>query len=190
MWRCESCVGILKEPFSHASMVAVNCATSHVSCCAPQVIRLFWLSTTLPPKMFGVGCCWLETNDDSNNWVPSILSHNLCLVLMEMKQKKIFLNKNIKMADWDFQNCQFSIFFTKILGIGPWVYRINWCERHEFGSTYMAVRLSEIRGDAFSPNTAHFIGLTLFSAMYKTYLGECNTSITVVGRGLKLHRQQ
>ena len=32
----------------------------------------------------------------------------------------------------------------KISWIGPWVNRIDWCEGHWFGSTYMAMRLSEI----------------------------------------------
>ena len=34
--------------------------------------------------------------------------------------------------------------FAKILQIGPWVSRINWCERHSFCSTYMIVRLSNV----------------------------------------------
>ena len=32
----------------------------------------------------------------------------------------------------------------KISWIGPWVSRIDWCEGHWYGSTYMAVRLSDI----------------------------------------------
>ena len=40
-------------------------------------------------------------------------------------------------------------FFVKILWIGPWVSRIDWCEGHWCGLTYMVVRLSGI-----SPNTA------------------------------------
>ena len=40
---------------------------------------------------------------------------------------------------------QFSIFFAKISWIGPLVSRINWCEGHWFGSTYMVVRLSDKR---------------------------------------------
>ena len=35
-------------------------------------------------------------------------------------------------------------FFMKFLWIGPWVSRIDWCEGHWFGSTYMVVRLSDI----------------------------------------------
>ena len=51
---------------------------------------------------------------------------------MGIKQKSPFF----KIA-----NSQF--FFLKISWIGPWVSRIGWCEAHWFGSTYMAVRLSE-----------------------------------------------
>ena len=35
--------------------------------------------------------------------------------------------------------------FAKLSGMGPLVSRIDWCEGHWFGSTYMAVRLSDIR---------------------------------------------
>ena len=35
-------------------------------------------------------------------------------------------------------------FFPKISWIGRWVSRIDWCEGHRCGSTYMAVRLSDI----------------------------------------------
>ena len=35
-------------------------------------------------------------------------------------------------------------FFVKISWSSPWVSRIHWCEGHWYGSTYMAVRLSDI----------------------------------------------
>ena len=35
--------------------------------------------------------------------------------------------------------------FAKILEIGPWVSRINWCKGHQRGSTYMAIRVSDVR---------------------------------------------
>ena len=35
-------------------------------------------------------------------------------------------------------------FFVKLFWIGPWVSRIEWCEGHWSGSTYMAVRLFDI----------------------------------------------
>ena len=50
------------------------------------------------------------------NWVPSILTHNLWLIFMGMKQKKSFLKKQKKMAkskNWVFQNRQFSIIFCE-----------------------------------------------------------------------------
>ena len=47
---------------------------------------------------------------------------------------------------------QFSIFFAKFFWIGPWVSRIDWCEGHWHGSTYMVVRLSSI-----SPKQIHSI---------------------------------
>ena len=37
-----------------------------------------------------------------------------------------------------------QIFFVKTSWIGPWVSRIDWCEGHWCGSTYMAMRLSNI----------------------------------------------
>ena len=36
-------------------------------------------------------------------------------------------------------------FFPKILGIGSWVSRINWCKGHWCCSTDMVIRLSEVR---------------------------------------------
>ena len=36
-------------------------------------------------------------------------------------------------------------FLLKILWIGPWVSRIDWCKGHWCSSTYMVVRLSDIR---------------------------------------------
>ena len=51
------------------------------------------------------------------------------------------------MADsknWVFQFRQFSIFFSRISWIGSWVSRIDWCERHWCGSTYMVERLSNV----------------------------------------------
>ena len=82
------------------------------------------------------------------NWLPSILIHNLWLIFMGMKQeKKIIEKKWPTQKKVIFQNRQFSIFFVKILWIGPWVSRIKWCEGHWNGSTYMVVRLSDIRSE-------------------------------------------
>ena len=46
------------------------------------------------------------------NWVPSILIHNLWLILIRMKQKKFFWPTQKKVI---FQNRQFSIFFCENL---------------------------------------------------------------------------
>ena len=69
---------------------------------------------------------------------------------MEMKKKKIKM-ADLKNSKWPpqkkliFQLRQFSIFFMKFPWIGSWVSRINWCEGHWCSSTYMVVRLSDIR---------------------------------------------
>ena len=63
--------------------------------------------------------------------------------------KKHSKNKISKMTDtknWVLQNRQFSIFFRKKkIGIGAWVSRIDWCKGHQCGSTYMVIRLSDLR---------------------------------------------
>ena len=70
-------------------------------------------------------------------WVPSILSHNLWLIFMGMKQKILFEKTEI------FKNFRFSIFFVEILEICPCVSRINWCKGHWYGSTCMVRRWSD-----------------------------------------------
>ena len=63
--------------------------------------------------------------------------------------KKYFIRK--KKSKWPpkkrviFQLRQFSIFLVKISWIGHWVSRIDWCKEHWFGSTFIVVRLSNIR---------------------------------------------
>ena len=67
----------------------------------------------------------------------------------EKAKKNFFLKKRIqngrlkKSAFFKIANCQ--DFFVKISWISPWVRRIDWCEGHWFISTYMDVRLSNIR---------------------------------------------
>ena len=77
------------------------------------------------------------------NWVPSILTHNLWLIFMGMRQKKIFfLKKKIKMADTKnvfFKIANFQKNFPKISQIGPWVSRIDWCEGHQCDSTIYGI---------------------------------------------------
>ena len=78
-----------------------------------------------------------------------MLSNKLWRVFMGIKQKKQkFAKKNFKMADS--KKLSFSTttkswaIAAKISWIGPWVSRIDWCEGHWCGSTYMVVRLSYI----------------------------------------------
>ena len=76
------------------------------------------------------------------NLVPSILTHNLWLIFMGMKQKKI---QNGRLKKTEFFNIAKSwAISAKISWIGPWVSRIDWCEGHQCDSTYMVVRLSDV----------------------------------------------
>ena len=90
-------------------------------------------------------CCKPGYNQ---NFDPSLLHYKGWLIFMEMKQKKIcFEKKNSKwptQKNLDFQLPQFSKFFLKISGIGPWVSRIDWCKGHLCGSTYRVERLSDV----------------------------------------------
>ena len=65
------------------------------------------------------------------------------------KKKFFFQEKKFKMADFSkwpfFKIANSQNFFAKISQIGPWVSRIDWCEGHWCSSTYMVVRLSDIR---------------------------------------------
>ena len=67
-----------------------------------------------------------------------------------IKQKKYFFfekkiqNGQLKKTSFC-QTVNSQCFFAKLNGIGPWISRIDWCEGHWFGSTHMAVRLSDIR---------------------------------------------
>ena len=86
---------------------------------------------------------FLAVNQGNNqNFVPSLISKNHWRIFMGMKQKKI--SKWPTQKIWVFQNRQFSIFFVKISGIGPWLSRIDWCEGYWCGSTCMVVRLAGI----------------------------------------------
>ena len=83
--------------------------------------------------------------------IPYLLHKKIWPNFMRMKQKKFFFclwKKKFKMANSKkqfFNSANSQYFFTKILQIGPWVSRINWCKGHWCGSTYMVVRLSDIR---------------------------------------------
>ena len=60
---------------------------------------------------------------------PSILSYKFGLIFIRMKQKKIFLKKKFKMADFSkwpfFKIANSRKNFAKISQIGPWASRID-----------------------------------------------------------------
>jgi hypothetical protein len=64
--------------------------------------------------------------------------------LFSLRRSKFLWKKKSK---WPRQKTSFSsstnsqYFFIKFLWLGPWVSRINWCEGHWCGSTYMVVRI-------------------------------------------------
>ena len=65
--------------------------------------------------MFAELLFWAGNQSNHQNFDPSLLPKNLWLT------------------------------FMRIIGIGPWLSRIDWCKGHQFGSTDMVVRLSNIR---------------------------------------------
>ena len=95
---------------------------------------------------------WFLAGNQGNhqNFDPSLLANNLWRFFMRIKQKKFlfskkkFQNGRLKKSAF-FKIANSQCFFVKISWIGPWVSRIDWCEGHWFISTYMAVRLSDIR---------------------------------------------
>ena len=95
--------------------------------------------------LFGAG-----KQGNHQNFQKSLLTNKLWHVSMGMKQKKIFFEKKKKIQNGRLKKTEFFNFAkswaisAKISWIGPWVSRIEWCEGHWFGSTYMAVRLSDI----------------------------------------------
>ena len=106
-----------------------------------QTSCLLWVvQATLPFKMFGMG----------QKVLSYLLTIKLWLIFMGKKQKKIFFwkkkiqNGRLKKSAF-FKIANSQNFFVKISWIGSWVSRIDWCEGHWFISTYMAVRLSDIR---------------------------------------------
>ena len=103
------------------------------------------------------------------NFDPSLLTNKLWLIFMEKKQKKkIFWKKDQngqleKTVFFKIANSQY--FFVKIVWTGPWISRIDWCERHWFSSTNMAVRLSDIFKGKNSLKTQILHFLPVFALM-------------------------
>ena len=77
----------------------------------------------------------------------------------------IFLTKKIKMADSKkteiFKIANSQYFFVKISWSSPWVSKIHWCEGHWYGSTYMAVRLSDVSSKMAKKHKKCIFGLFL-----------------------------
>ena len=98
-------------------------------------------------------CCMMGWQSQVEWWLvincigpkpPSTLEDTIwiSLRLSNLKQKK---NQNGPLKKTEFFNSDNSqYFFVKISWSSPWVSRIHWCEGHWYGSTYMAVRLSDI----------------------------------------------
>ena len=141
------------------------CKSSKIGWVGQKKSKTWWHNTWMVPdvtKMIGIcskfeihspskclawvkNCChvWLD-----KNFVPSLLTNKLWLIIMGKKAKKnIFFKKKSKWPTQKnnvFQNRQFSIFFVKISWIGPWVSRIGWCKGHWWSLSYMVVRLFDI----------------------------------------------
>ena len=73
------------------------------------------------------------------NFDPSLLTNKIWLVFLG---KKIQNGRLKKTEFFKISNSQY--FFGKISWIDPWISRIDCCKGHWCGSTYMAVRLSDI----------------------------------------------
>ena len=144
-WMCHLCGRLCLPIFSVSEFFIILQLVLNVR--DEYVLSLTWLHSPSKCLAWVKKCChvWLDQNFD-----PSLLTNKLWLIFMGKKQKKIFfLKKKIqngrlkKSAFFKIANSQ--NFFVKISWIGPWVSRIDWCEGHWFISTYMAVRLSDIR---------------------------------------------
>ena len=91
---------------------------------------------------------WAGNQGNHQNFEKSLLSYKCWLIFVGMKtkknSKKKIQNGRLKKTEvFNSPNSQY--FFRKISWIGPWVNRINWCEGHWCSSTYMVVRLSDVR---------------------------------------------
>ena len=88
--------------------------------------------------MFALGQKRLDTSTagyqgNHQKFEPSLLSSHVDWYSWEWSKPK----KLKKKKKWPTQK---KYFFAKISGIGPWVSKINWCEGHWYGSTYMVIK--------------------------------------------------
>ena len=88
------------------------------------------------------------------------ITRNLLVNRVIIKIKKKYQNGWLKKAEI-FNSPSSQFFFAKISGIGLWVSTINWCKGHWCGSTYLVVRLSDIKGQ-FTVKNAILLFLALF----------------------------
>ena len=89
---------------------------------------------------------------------------------MRIKHFLFFEKKNFRMVDKKslfFKIANSRKIFAKISWIGPWVSRIDWCERHWYGSTYMVVRLSDISSKT---------GKICIFSVFRPFLSLCRTA--------------
>ena len=98
---------------------------------------------------------WAGNQGNHLNFDPSLLAKSLWLIFMGMKQKSL-----------DFQTRLFLFFFVKILEIGPWTSRIDFCKVHWCSSTWMVVRLSNVSSE--TGKKIIFCGFRLFLSFCPT----------------------
>ena len=91
-------------------------------------------------------------------WKPRLFS-------LEINKKQIQNGRLKKSSFSSSANSQY--FFLKISWIGPWVSRIDWCEGHWCGSTYMVVRLSDISSKT---------GKKCIFGVFRLFLSLCRTA--------------
>ena len=104
--------------------------------------------------------CWPKTS-----WAENLGNHPCYLKTFMILGKKKIENGPLKKTTL-FQTVNSQYFFAKLSGMGPWVSRIDWCEGYWFGSTYIAVRLSNIR-----PKT----GKICIFHVFRLFLRSCQT---------------
>jgi hypothetical protein len=116
--------------------------------------------------MFTQLLLWARNQGNHQNFDPSLLLNKLWLSQENIFFWKIkFQNGRLKKTEI-FKTSNSQKFFAKILWIGPWVSRIDWCEGHWCGSTYMVERLSDISPK--QPKNSFFVFLGCFWA----YVGQ------------------
>ena len=87
------------------------------------------------------------------------------------KFKKKIQNGRLKKAEF-FNSANSQYFFVKISWISPWVSRIDWCEGHWCGSTFMVVRRSDISSKT---------GKKCIFGVSRLFLGLCQTASQNIG---------